>query len=756
VSYSSGMPAAGLLLALLLQVAGGPAPPRASISGRVIDKASGQPLPRMAVALVPPDRAKAVETLTDNEGRYQFVDLAPGKYAVGADNDDHHATYLRQWFGSDEPASIFTLPAPNIEVAGGESRTGVDIALTRALAIAGHVFDPAGEPLPGTEVFVTDPDGRALAVRSSRSDDLGGYRVFGLRPGNYRVCAALRTGGDSPMPAAGLPPARTCYPVIPLVSQDAFNVDIRTDGPTGSRPTTPGDAVVPTVTETTGTLHGLVTDKQNGRPLPNATVHLGYRGPAQSTALPSTMTNEGGEFRISGLAPGQYTGFATATGHLTERLSDRSNTSDITVRRGEVVQVSAALPVAYAINVRLVDPFDAPVSAVGVAVRSVDGQQITTAFANSSDDLGHVRVSGMGPGRYVICAEPTDVGATTPRAQRQKAERLIRSCYLSTATEAEAQPVTVGSADIDDLELRMVRGRGLSIAGTILDASGAPAPRAAVGFTKYIDTGMSATGFAVRPDGQFLITNVQPGAYAIEATTDREAAFVPIRVDDDVENLVVAMRQTVTVRGLIAVDDASSVLPSAAGRAPLSVSARLADDRLPDDGSNHHATANSDGTFTLEGLFGRRTIAVSNVPSGWYVKAIRYGSRDVIDEVVEFKPDGNAPLEIVLSNRGASITGTIADVIDHRVARAQVWLFRAPVNKDAAPSFAGSVLSVTGNYAFGPLRDGDYLIVAVPAGIQVPQVGDWERLASLAGLADHVTLTEMDQRTIALRVTAVR
>ncbi len=159
------------------------------------------------------------------------------------------------------------------------------------------------------------------------------------------------------------------------------------------------------------------------------------------------------------------------------------------------------------------------------------------------------------------------------------------------------------------------------------------------------------------------------------------------------------------------------MLPDATGRAPLQVSARLADERLPGDGSNRHATANSDGTFTLEGLFGRRTIAVSNVPSGWYVKAIRYGSRDVIDEPVEFKPDSDAPLEIVLSNRGASVTGTVADVIDHRVARAQVWLFRAPVNKDGAPRLAGSVLTVTGNYSFGPLRDGDYLIVAVPAGV---------------------------------------
>jgi protocatechuate 3,4-dioxygenase beta subunit len=748
------MRATGLLVALLLQVAGGPPPPGGSISGRVTDKASGQPLPRMVVTLVPADRTNAVETLTDNEGHYQFGNVKPGKYAVAADNDDHHATYLRQWFGNEESAQIFAsapVAAPSVEIASGESRTDVDIALTRALAVAGRVLDPFGEPVPGAEVTVTDPDGRAVAVRPSMSDDLGAYRIFGLRPGRYRACAEA-IGNVQPASGAGRAPARTCYPVIPLLSQDANNIDIRTEWSV-SRDDTPGGAVNSAAGENTGTMRGLVTDKQTGGPLPHASVHLGFRGSTPRPMTLSAVTGDDGSFTISGLAPGRYDGFATATGHDVASLSDRSGGHDLTVRQREVLLVSAVVPRAFAINVRIVDAFDAPASAVDVALGSSDiGGAIRPL--NLSDDLGHVRVFGLRPGRYVICAEPKDVGALPPAPHREQRDRLLRTCYPSTATEAESLPITIANADIEDLGIRLVRGRAFSISGTILDASGAPAGAIAE-FSKYIPGGQTSTGFEVRPDGHFEITNVQPGAYAIEATTDRETAFVPLSIEgDDIENLVVAMRRTTNVAGRVAADDPATALPGASGRAPLELTARLADDRLPGHGSSRDATANSDGTFTLEDLFGSRRIDVQNIPTGWYVKAIRYGTKDVTDQPIEFKDNGGT-LDVILSSRGATVTGTVADVIDKRVARAMVFLVRLPATDKEVPRVAGFDISTTGNYNFAPIRDGNYSIVAVPADTKFPMPWEWDRIAALAALGERVTVADLDQRTIELHVTNV-
>lgn len=742
------------LCAVLSQVLPVAAPRDASISGQVADKASGQPLPRMAVVVSPADVTKAVQTLTDHDGRYAFAHVPPGKYAVVADNDDHHATYLRQWFGQPEPAGTPAVPVPSVEIGAGESRSGVDIALTRALALDGHVLDPGGEPQRGADVYVTDPDGRRLVGSSSTSNDLGAYRVYGLRPGNYRVCAEVTSGVDFSMTADGRPPAPTCYPTIPLTTEDAFNLDIHMQWPAGARAATAEDDAVPSATPATGTIHGVITDAQTGRPLAHAVVHLQNPSSTPNAIAISARTNGDGAFTIFGLAPGQYNGFATATGHQLAMLAARGNARELTVLTGDVLAVSAALPPAYAINLRLVDPFDAPVSRVGVQVRTEHGDLVATAFTNLSDDLGRVRVSRLAPGRYTVCAEPLDTGASTPLGP-QKRDRLLPTCYPG-AREADALPITITSAEIDDLEIRLVRGRAFSIAGTIVDASGAPAPRAVARISKYLTNGSTSGGFEIASDGHFEIAHLEPGDYAIEAITDREIAFAAVRLEhDDIDNLVVTMRRTTTVSGLITLESGSAALSDAPGRAPLEIGVRLADDRLPNVGSSRYATANSDGTFELEEVFGTRRIEVQRVPQGWYVKAIRYGTKDVTDEPVEFK-DGGGPLEVVLSNQGASIGGAVVDGTAVRTARPHVLLFSTPATANAVPRLAGAVLSAGESYNFGPIRSGDYTVVAVPADTPIPRPFDLDRIAALAAIGEHVTLSDLEHRTVDVHVTAVR
>jgi protocatechuate 3,4-dioxygenase beta subunit len=728
----------GLLVALFLQAAAGVTSQAGSILGRVTDQASGQALPRMVVTLYGGDPARSVETITDADGRYRFDGLPPGKYAVAAANDNHHATYLRQWFGRPDPADPNDLPpSPAIEMADGESRTDIDLALTHALAIEGRVLDQLGEPL--NHVGVSASSARGVQVRSAPSNDLGAYRIFGLRPGRYRVCADQQT----------------CYPDILLTSQDALNIDLLKQSSDAS-PAPSIDAVASQQTDqATGSLRGLVRDNQSGRPLAHATVHLGYRGSERPPSNLAAVTGEDGAFTLSGLPAGPYVGFATATGHILSKLSDGSNSDELVVRKGEVLQVAVTLGRACAINVRLVDPFDAPVSDVGITLQTtVDGRALTLPIG-SSDDLGHVRVSGLAPGRYVICAEPPDRGSTARSVQQHKRVQLQRTCYGSTLGEAGAQPVVVGNADIDDLELRLVSGRALSISGTILDSTGAPAPHAVVGFAKYVGEGTSTNGLEVRPDGHFRIVNVPPGAYAIEATTDREGAFVPLRVtEEDVEDLVVSMQKTAKVTGRITVDDRAAVLPAEARRAPMLLSARLADERLAGDGGSLSATVDSHGTFVLDGLFGRRRIDVTNVPSGWYVKAVRYAGTDVLGTPAVFK-DGQS-LEIVLSNRGATISGTVAEIADGRGGQALVLLFRAPADEQDLSRLVSSVLSVTGNYSFGPLREGEYIVIAVPGDVPIPLRGDWDRIGAIAASSEHVTVGDLDSRSIELHVTAVR
>ena len=57
-----------------------PAP--ASISGRVTEQETGEPLPHAVVTLLLADRSRHLEAVADDEGRYELTGLDPGEYAI--------------------------------------------------------------------------------------------------------------------------------------------------------------------------------------------------------------------------------------------------------------------------------------------------------------------------------------------------------------------------------------------------------------------------------------------------------------------------------------------------------------------------------------------------------------------------------------------------------------------------------------------------------------------------------------------------
>jgi protocatechuate 3,4-dioxygenase beta subunit len=767
LGYSSGMPAAWLLLALLLQVDGGAGPQDASISGRVTDKVSGQPLPRMIVTLYTGDPAKQIEAVTDKDGRYRIDGVGPGKYAIGAAHEENRTTYLRQWFGRAEPGYPFNPPPPpNLEVAAGESRADVDFALTRALAIEGHVLDPFGGPLRNVGVALFDANDRPLPARGSTSDDLGAYRIFGLPPGHYRVCVGRTGSFDFPAAADGSTLARTCYPTSPgpataadvgLTTLDASNIDITVQW--SAAPTS--FAVGAGHGSDVGQIRGRIVEKETGHPIASALVYLQSRAPTQDHFLTSTLTDEDGWFTFSALRPGQYHAFAAAAQHNMTSLSDGEGRFDLTVRTNSTLQSSAALARSFAITVRLVDAFDDPLSDVGVGVGTVDGNPIAPSFMHRTDDLGRVRLPGIAPGAYIICAEP-EHGTTHAPVRR---DRIVRTCFRSAPDNAQAEPIVVANADVEDTEIRVQRGRAVTLSGTMLDAFGAPAADARASLVKYERGSSHSVSFDVDRAGHFQVRNVTEGIYAIEAWRGGELstgpqpaveeAFAEVRVDTaDIENLVVTLRQTVDVHGRFAIDDASANI----GERPnyrmvgievhrAGVSRLNAETRLTETGN--------DGSFTFRRLIGRWTFDAPIIPPGWFVKAIRYDGKDAYDQPVDIK-NAAANVEVVLANRGASIAGTVADVRDRRADGVLVLLFRTPASKDVPPRLADSLTSASGTYSFGPLRDGEYSIVAVPADVAIPRDDDWDQLSRLVGLGQHITLGDMEQRTMDLRVTAVR
>jgi hypothetical protein len=204
------------LLAVLQQPALQPrdvhsAPDPAVISGRVTERGSGQSLPRIVVTLTRIGSSSPQVTVTDDDGRYEFRGLERGAYALSAGPDQHRSTYLHQRYGADTPGlPEVEPPRPNLELAPGDRRSGLDIALWRALAIEGRVLDRWENGMARESVLAKRVDGRIRFAGTVSTDDRGMYRAYGLVPGRYRVCTEINQ--DSEAASDGVQLGNTCYP----------------------------------------------------------------------------------------------------------------------------------------------------------------------------------------------------------------------------------------------------------------------------------------------------------------------------------------------------------------------------------------------------------------------------------------------------------------------------------------------------------------------------------------------------------------
>jgi len=73
--------------------------------------------------------------------------------------------------------------------------------------------------------------------------------------------------------------------------------------------------------------------------------------------------------------------------------------------------------------------------------------------------------------------------------------------------------------------------------------------------------------------------------------------------------------------------------------------------------------------------------------------------------------------------------------------------WRLPAEARASPA---------GQFRAGPVRPGEYCLVALPASARPIQPGESARVARLAAAAERITLGEFEERTVDVRIVAER
>ena len=163
------------------------------VTGFVRSADTGQPLPEAQVVLASPaesiDQAMTRATLTDSNGKFTIKSVMPGQYVVIAQSEGH--------FSLSGESSASTQARKDVRVSEGQQTDAGVLELIRGATISGRVTGPEGQPLTGAIVQALRPSyvrGRLVftAFKSTRTDDLGEYRLFWLPPGEYYIRGQYR------------------------------------------------------------------------------------------------------------------------------------------------------------------------------------------------------------------------------------------------------------------------------------------------------------------------------------------------------------------------------------------------------------------------------------------------------------------------------------------------------------------------------------------------------------------------------------
>jgi hypothetical protein len=158
--------------------------------GKIIAADTGKIVRRAQVRISSPDIGSKT-SFTDAQGRYEFRELPAGRFTLSVSKSG----FVTMQYGQSRPFE----PGRPIELAEAQVMEKADIALPRGSAVSGHVLDEFGEPVADANVSgmrMQYSGGRRRLVQSGRSsttNDLGQFRLFGLPPGEYYVSVTVRT-----------------------------------------------------------------------------------------------------------------------------------------------------------------------------------------------------------------------------------------------------------------------------------------------------------------------------------------------------------------------------------------------------------------------------------------------------------------------------------------------------------------------------------------------------------------------------------
>lgn len=283
----------------------GETPPKgtAVLKGTVMAAGSATPIRRAQVRASSYEGRGGGITSTDADGNFEIRDLPAGRYNVMAIKGG----YVAGQFGQRRPGE----PGTPIDLSEGQTADKVNFSLSRGSVISGKIVDDGGEPVSGTMVAAVRYQFMSGARRlvpagsegsTDRTDDQGGFRLYGLPPGDYFVSAANRSNqfmapGMTNTEADGFAP--TYFPGTPNIGE-AARVTVRA----GQEMSAANFALI---VARMARVRGRALNSR-GEPVSNATLMMTVDDPTVAFGMNmlNAMVAADGTFQFANVAPGRY------------------------------------------------------------------------------------------------------------------------------------------------------------------------------------------------------------------------------------------------------------------------------------------------------------------------------------------------------------------------------------------------------------------------------------------------------------------
>jgi protocatechuate 3,4-dioxygenase beta subunit len=461
----------------------------------------------------------------------------------------------------------------------------------------------------------------------------------------------------------------------------------------------------------TGSIEGHVFNSLTGAPVRKVVVELMT---SQFWIRLSAETDAAGGFQFTGLPPGSYSLSAKRSGFL-DRPARRPT---VLGQDQHVTNVEVRLPPQGVITGHVLDGDGDPLSSARAWIfRQVyrDGrkQWDQVNAVSLADETGEYRFPNLTPGRYLVKGENLRpmihnhyVG---PDLQEKSTMSYAPAYYPNAPSEQTASPVEVGvGTEVRDIDLHLSKfavAPFFHVSGRVTGLPPDSPITIGVGLHSVDGTGHADSVSTGPPDYTFNV-RAQPGQYEMFASVysggPEAYASSSVNVAGDITGVVLSMNPAPEVTGRISVAENGSS-PKLKG-----VKATLRQLRSQLGVPVVQSDATGKLVFPKPAAPGHYSLAVdeNSIPDGCYLRSVKVGGQEVSADDIEIR--FSTEIEIVLSNKAGTITGSITDNDDKPFPKSRATLI--PSDSNSRP--ATQLTDDEGKFKFTALRPGTYKLFA--------------------------------------------